>query len=294
MNFKTKINLFLVCLLLPLYLLASSNEAEVLKKQALLTREKSLNVSITYGNGFITISKLTTKNVYEGEFVYEKSRPDIRYDIVGDEGRLQVYFSGKVRKDSRDEDARNISSITNLYDNELRLHLSPEIPINLDLELGMIKGNLDLSGLKIQSLNMEIGVSKGTIVFDEPNPIKMENCTIEGGVGKLNIERLGNARVKNFSFEGGVGSYVLDFSGEYKLNTNANITIGMGKVTLYLPRYIGTRLKVDKSFLSSFSIDKIYKEGDYYYNDNWEKTRYNLDMKVEAGVGKVDVVWVDE
>ena len=87
---------------------------------------------------------------------------------------------------------------------------------------------------------------------------------------------------------------MLDFGGKYQQDMHANIEIGMGKVKLYLPKYVGTRIEVDKSFLSSFSIDEAYKKGDFYYNDQWEKTPYMLDMKVEAGVGKVDIIWVED
>lgn len=271
---------------------ADENSQQVLKKREPLTHEKSLTVFVKYGNGYINLKPATSKNAFEGEFVYWKNRPEVRYEIVGDEGRLNVYFSGKLRKE--DDESRNIMSLSKLYDNELDLSLTPRVPVDLDLELGVIKGTLDFGGLRIKNLRMEVGVSTADMLFMEPNPVSLQSCTIEGGVGKLMIEKIGNANVEDFSFEGGVGSYVLDFSGEFKQNIGANIDLGMGKVKLYLPRYIGTRIKVDKSFLSSFSIDDIYKKNDYYYNENWEKTKYSLDLKIQTGVGKIEVIWVDK
>ncbi len=281
-----------VLLLIPATFFAKDNNDEVLKKQAPLTREKSVTVNVKYGNGYIDFNKTKADNVYEGEFKYAKYRPDVRYEVVGDEGLLDIHFSGKLKKD--DDNLGSLTSLNNIYDNELLLSLTPEVPLDLNLELGVIKGNLDFSGLKINNLDLEIGVSKGIIFFDEPNSISLENCSIEGGVGKFKIKKLGNANIRSLFFEGGVGSYELDFSGEYQQNLRANIELGMGKVKLYLPRYIGTRVEVSKSFLATCSIDEVYKKDDYYTNDNWNNTRYNLDLKIETGVGKIDVVWVDK
>ncbi len=67
----------------------------------------------------------------------------------------------------------------------------------------------------------------------------------------------------------------------------------MGKLVLYLPRHIGIRLSVDQSFLSSLEVDEVFKNGDVYTNEKWEKTKYNLDLDIESGVGKIEVIWVE-
>ncbi len=275
-------------------ILAADKEQQVLKKQEPLTREKRLAVSIDYGNGYISFGKTEADNIFEGEFVYNETRPAVRYEVVGDEGRLDIHFSGKLKKEGDEDRTQSITSLNEIYDNELYLNLSPKVPVDLECDLGVIKGKMDLGGLKLKSLNLKIGVSKGSILFEKPNPVTMESCELEGGVGKFMVEKLGNANIRDFNFKGGVGSYVLDFSGEYRQDVSASIELGMGKVTLYLPRYIGTRLKIDKSFLSTCSIDDVYKKDDYYTNDNWQKTQYSLDMNIDAGVGKIDVVWVDD
>jgi hypothetical protein len=257
-----------------------------------LTKEKLVKVSIKYGNGFIDIGSLDNDNVYEGEFLYKGYKPDVEYEVIGDEGRLDVHFSGDVSERGGDEDSKHLNSLDELYDNEMILHFNKKVPLDFDLDFGVIKGDMDLSSLRIQNIKMEVGVSKSSVFFNEPNKTSMDEFSIEGGVGKLEIDKLGNANVKSFDFEGGIGSYELDFSGNYQQDLAAHIELGMGKMTLYLPENIGTRLKVDKSFLSSFSIDDVYKDGDMYTNDKWGKTKYSLDMSIETGVGKIDVEWV--
>ncbi|UCF63089.1 MAG: hypothetical protein JSW33_11000 [bacterium] len=256
------------------------------------SREKNMVVFIKYGNGYLNIAKSDPKMVFDGEFLYAEYKPDVRYEVVGDEGRLDIRFSGDVR-DQDEEDSKHIDSVDKLYENEMNLKFSPRVPLDLNMDLGVIKGDLDFSGLMVEKFDIEVGVSKAEIYFNEPNPTSIESFDIEGGVGKLRIEKLGNANIQEMSFEGGIGSYELDFSGKYQQNLYAKMELGMGKLTLYIPRKIGTRISVDRSFLSSFSIDEAYKSGDVYTNDRWEKSKYQIDLDIESGVGKIDVIWVD-
>jgi hypothetical protein len=289
---KRDITIFIVMVFTCL-LLAKDNERGTLSKKEPLTREKALVVSLKYSNGYITIGKCESQNVYEGEFIYSDYRPDIRYDIVGDEGRLDIHFSGDTKGGEEDQESGNINSLNELYKNELTLNFTNKAALDLDLDLGVVKGEVDLSGLKVGNLNLEMGVSKTTVLFSEVNQTSMKSFDIEGGVGKLSVENIGNANTSEFSFEGGVGSYELGFGGDYQKNLQGEISLGMGKMVLYLPRHIGTRLSVDKSLLSSLEIDEVFKNGDVYTNDKWKKTKYGLDLNIETGLGKIEIVWVD-
>jgi hypothetical protein len=282
-----------IVLIFAFLLLAKDNERSTLSKKEPLTREKTLVVSLKYSNGYITVGKSESQYVYEGEFTYSDYRPDIRYDIVGDEGRLDVYFSGEMRESEEDRGSGDIHSLNELYKNDLTLRLTNKAVLDLDFDLGVVKGEVDLSGLNISNLDLEMGVSKTTVRFSEVNQTAMKSFDIEGGVGKLTIENLGNANISEFFFEGGVGSYELNFAGEYQQSLQGEISLGMGKIVLYLPRYIGTRLSVDKSLLSSLEVDEVFKNGDVYTNDKWEKTKYNLDLNIETGLGKIEVIWVE-
>lgn len=289
---KIKYSLIVLFLFLLTTSFAADKERGRYNTEESLTKEKLVKVSIKYGNGFIDIGSLDNNNVYEGEFLYKEYKPDVEYEVIGDEGRLDIHFSGDVSESGGEEDSKHLSSLDELYDNEMILHFNKKVPLDFDLDFGVIKGDLDLSSLKIRNIKMEVGVSKSSIFFNESNKTYMDEFSIEGGVGKLEIDKMGNANMKSFDFEGGIGSYELDFSGNYQQDLNAHIELGMGKMTLYLPQNIGTRLTVNKSFLSSFSIDDVYKDGDVYTNDNWGKTKYSLDMSIETGVGKIDVEWV--
>jgi len=281
--------LFLIIWLIPG--IAEDKQSGKLTLEEPLSREKNMVVFIKFGNGYLNLGQAADKTAFEGEFYYKEFKPDVRYEVVGDEGRLDIRFSGDMRDD--EEDSKHIDSIDKLYDNEMNLNFSPKIPLDLDLDFGVIKGDLDFSGLQVKNIDIEVGVSKADIYFEKPNKVTMESFNIEGGVGKLHIEKLGNANLKEMTFEGGIGSYELDFSGEYQQDLYGDMELGMGKLILYIPRNMGTRISVDQSFLSSLSIDETYKDGDVYTNDQWGKSKHNIDLDIETGVGKIEVIWTD-
>ncbi len=257
------------------------------------TYEKSVYARITVNNGTIYINKAKSNQVFNGEFIFTKRPPMVDYEIVGDEGRLSVRVTDKVYKRKESDEENYDIEMDRVYENECYLNFSPGVPLTIKMELGVIKGEVDLGGLELKDVKISTGVSQASIDFNDRNPIRLENLKIENGVGKLKVYRIGNANFSNFDFEGGVGKYVLDFDGEYSRDASVNVEIGMGKLTIYLPRNIGVRIEVDKSFLSSLEIDKVYKEHNFYYNDLWDTDKPKLDLHIDSGVAKIEVEWIE-
>lgn len=283
-------------LFLTSFLFVGSNfakENNKINESANRTSEKSINVDISLGNGKLFLEKALDGKIFDGEFQYKDNLPEVNYEIVGETGRLTIRFDQqRFRTKGEENKFTRLSSLDNLYEDECRLKLSPDLPIILNLDLGVTKGDLKLGGLQLKEINLSSGVSKTNIDFGEPNPISLEYFDVETGVGAFEINNLGNANFKHFKFNGGIGDYVIDFAGDHYLDTKVDIAVGAGKVKIFVPRSSGVRMKVDKSFFCSFNIDDIYKKDDLYYNDKWGKTDNSLDMNLETGVGDFSVVWI--
>lgn len=257
--------------------------------------EKFVTASIQLSTGLIYINKAAASKVFSGEFLFTERPPMVDYEVVGDEGQLRVKFTDKKnhKKHYAEENSEYNVDIDEVYDRECYLSFSDQIPLALEMDLGVIKGEMDLGGLQLSDCKISTAVSKATMNFKDRNLRKLDNLNIENGVGKLQMYNLGNANFTEFVFEAGVGSYELDFSGDFSDDAEATIEIGMGKLEIFLPRNIGVRIKIDQSFLSSLDIDEVYKDGDYYYNDKWDSSAPKLDLNIDSGVAAVDIVWVD-
>jgi len=111
-------------------------------------------------------------------------------------------------------------------------------------------------------------------------------------VADLRVTGLGNARAGRIAFQGGVGATVLDFGGEWRRDATASVQMGVGSLTLRLPREQGVRIS-RTSFLTSFSAPGLERDGNSYVSANWESAPHRLTIDINAAMGSINVQWID-
>ena len=169
--------------------------------------------------------------------------------------------------------------------------MTDAVPLDINAELALGKGEFDLTGLKVKNFKLSTGASSVNLRCDEPNPERIDYMDIESGVGKLVATHLGNANFRRLKFSGGVGSYDLDFSGELHSEADVSIEVGLGAITIYIPENIGARIVSGDSWFSKIHLDSsfIERENDTYYTDNYSSAPGRLNIKVDAGLGSVTI-----
>jgi hypothetical protein len=86
----------------------------------------------------------------------------------------------------------------------------------------------------------------------------------------------------------GVGEARLDLSGERSRDCDVTIEGGVGSGRIILPRAIGVRARVEGG-IGSVSAHGLTKDGHYYTNDAYGKSPVTLNLKIEAGIGSIDL-----
>jgi hypothetical protein len=240
--------------------------------------ENRMDVHVRYGAGELLIRRGDPGELYRVNLHYDSDVFDPVVDYrsgdlqVGVEGR-----NGRVR-------------LRNTKAGELRLQLSPEIPLALNLDFGAVEADLDLGGLQVISLDVETGASDTEIRFEEPNPAVCDRFDISMGAAAFTARGLGNVGCDRLTAEGGVGDLTLDFEGAWPRDMDADITMALGSVTLVIPANIGVRVDKD-TFLTDFDRDGFYKSGDTYYSDSWETATRRLTIHLEGAFGSMSVRW---
>lgn len=161
-------------------------------------------------------------NLVEGTVTYniEDLRPD-------------VSRSGSSVKIT--QGAPKISITRDRVKNEWDMRLGND-PMELDLKIGAYDGTLDFSGVPLQRLAVTEGASKGTVVFNTPNPVRMDELSYTSGASNLTISGLLNANFDVMNFKGGAGNFTLDFGGNITADTRVNLDAGVGNFTITIPR----------------------------------------------------------
>ena len=163
------------------------------------------------------------------------------------------------------------------------------------MEIGFAECLIDLSGLSVADLSIDIGASECDLEFNRPNPVAIEMLDIDAGAGELKVEGLGNANFEEMRFDGGAGDFVLNFEGEFEGFKTARIDIGVGALRLELPRDLPVRIETDNSWLNSINIrgarlievdDGVYETRDY------DLANRGLEIDLDLGIGETEISWV--
>ncbi len=274
-------------LLLILVYLAYSNdplsEEKRYSKSISLQNERELKVNIEIGFSKLVIGSGEFDNVLSYDIVRKEKADNpekgIRYKIVDGIGYLEIK-SGE-NSSIKFGDVKSDKWILNFTD---------KIPISFDIEIGAGKGTLDFTNLKVKDLNISAGAGTVNLMFNKPNSQVIENINIESGVSKFRAYNLSNANFNYLKFSGGLGSYELDFSGQLQKEVDVDIEIGLGAITISIPRYIGAKVSREENWFSSFDIDDEF-EGDKseFTTPNYYDVNGKLNLRIKSGIGSVKV-----
>jgi hypothetical protein len=161
------------------------------------------------------------------------------------------------------------------------------------MEVGACDAEIDLGGIPLTELTMEVGAASGQIDFSEPNPERLKEISIEAGAASVTVLNIGNANFEEFSFEGGAGSFELDFRGEYKDEAEISIEIGVGSAEIILPKGIPIRIETgDPGWFSTidFHNDDLNEIDDgIYETEDFEDAGVRIYVKLDVGLGSIDV-----
>ena len=159
-----------------------------------------------------------------------------------------------------------------------------DVPMNLSLRAGAYDGTLDLSGLRLQRLDVQDGASSSEIRFDTLNLEEMQSLTYHSGASKVTFLGLANANFTQMTFEAGAGEYIFDFSGDLQRDATVNIKVGLSNVQILVPAGISAMVFVDDRLDSVSTEGAWIKESDHYVNDGGGS---QLTINVDMGVGSV-------
>jgi len=248
---------------------------------------RKIEASVEVGAGDITISSADISEVASVDVDYDPRRIDctVDYDVRGGTGRLRLE-SELLRK-------HNVDTDNNVWD----VVLSRRYPMMLEIEAGACDAQIDLGGLSLSELTLEIGAASGEIDFSTPNPVRMEKLSIDAGAASLEFTNLGNANFERCNFDGGAGSFELDFRGKYTDESEISIDIGLGSGEITLPRDVPVRIETgDPGWFSSveFHNDDLEEVDDgVYESDDYEDADIRILIELDVGLGSVDIYFRD-
>jgi len=244
-----------------------------------LEDEDEVRVQVQYGAGEFSVRSMDAGLLYRMSLEYDEDR----YEPVAEyeDHTLQVGI----------ESIRNGFGRRNRDGGRLDLELARGVPMDLDLEFGAVRAEVDLGGLALTGLELSTGASESAIDVSEPSTASMEVARFEVGAAEFEARRLGNLNAARIEVDAGVGSITLWLDGEWRQDARVGIDMGLGSLELRVPEGLGLELRKD-SFLTSLDSEGLVKRGDVYQSLDWDEAARRVTVDLDAAFGSVKVVWV--
>jgi N-terminal domain of toast_rack, DUF2154 len=210
-----------------------AGEMRTTSKTVPLGPEKSVDVEVKMGAGDLRVAKGSSA-LMNADFTYniDAWEPEVRYDATGDRGTLTI---------QQPSGTHNYRGRTH-YNWDLRFN--NHVPMEMNVNMGAGKANLNLAGLNLSQLNLNVGAGEADIDLDGAWQHDLV-AAIHGGVGKVTLHLpsdvgvratihggLGAIHAKGFSKKG--DAYTNSIYGKSQVNLNIQVEGGVGEVNLML------------------------------------------------------------
>ena len=243
--------------------------------------EQELEVNVRYGAGRFSVGPAESGVLYHMQIEYDEDvfRPIAEYQDrslqIGTESLGRHFWFGRDRGAG-----------------EMELALSRDVPMDLNMDFGAVRADIDLGGMRLTRLEINTGASQTVIDISEPNRETMSRASIDVGAAEFTVLNLGNLNTEVIEIDAGVGKIELGFTGEWRRNARVSVNMGLGSLVLRFPRGLGVRLVMD-TFLTSLDSEGLVKRGDAYYSLDYDDTEYQITVDVDAAFGSIRVAWVN-
>lgn len=150
---------------------------ESLQQQVGLAGAESVSVSVILGVGRLKLAGGADSLVDARlEYNIPDWKPTVSYRVDDGRGRLVIEQPSRVVGATWPGNVR--------YNWELKLN--PDVLMELEVDMGVGKSEVDLRGLNLRRFSLEAGVGEGSVDLSGPRPADLD-ATIKAGVGRLKL-----------------------------------------------------------------------------------------------------------
>jgi len=218
----------------------------------------TISADIEMGFGELNISG-GAENLLEAKFSYNVTEMKPELDFEGD--RIDVH---SPQVDIGFDSFLDMDDFQNVWD----LSFSDEIAIDLEIDLGAGRAQLDLGSLKVNELHL--GAGAGEVEVDLSNSTTLSELSIDAGVGEI----------------------TLDLHGDWPQGLRADVQAGVGEITIWLPSEVGVRVDVQGG-LTDIDTRGLDRSGRSYFNSAWGESDVEIRITINAGVGEINLMVVE-
>jgi hypothetical protein len=161
------------------------------------------------------------------------------------------------------------------------------VPMNLTIQAGAYRADLDLTALPLRALSISDGASQSEVNFGALDPESMNLFSYRTGASTVTLRNLVNADFQTMDFDGGAGDYTFDLGGQLQHPAALQIRAGVSSVRLLSPAGLNVRVTTQGA-LSSVQTDPGWQTDGSTYTHQGPGPL--LSISVEMGIGSLSLL----
>jgi hypothetical protein len=232
------------------------------------------SLELNFGAGELNVQPGASGVLIEGTAAYNVADFKPSVDVQG----------GVVKISTGNMEIRGFPSIRGKdFKNVWDLKLA-DVPLELVVNAGAYKGDLELGGLSLTQLEVNDGAADVRLEFSQPNKVEMQTLKYTTGASNVKLSGLSNANFTSMTFRSGAGNYTLDFSGSLQRDADVTISSGVSQVTVVVPEGISARVVFRGGLANINASGEWEKSGNEYLLSGSGPV---LTITVEMGAGNL-------
>jgi hypothetical protein len=208
-----------------------------------------LRLTVELAEGEFTVRKGPAGGQVQVEGTYAEGMYELTENTASDEAghsRTTIRFKSKAPMW-----ARILGGMGGEGPNRPRLTvlIPAGVPIDLSLRVGMAESRIDLGGLTLSDLGIDLSMGNHTLDFKEPVVGGVPRVRLNASMGNISIDNLGNTGAEAIEATGNMGNFTADLGGTWQPESAAelNFSQSMGQLTLRVP----SSVKLDANITDS-------------------------------------------
>ncbi len=127
--------------------------------------------------------------------------------------------------------------------NEVHITIPPDLPLLLEGKVAVGQSRIELGGLAVREVDLDLGVGEHSISFERPLPAPMERLDLSGSVGQLQVDGVGNASPLRVRVSSSIGSLGLDLNGSWLRDSEIDVRCGLGDCHVTTPHDVNVEVE---------------------------------------------------
>jgi hypothetical protein len=258
--------------------------------EELLENAESAHVILEPTIGKATVTPLSdSDNLFEADLAYVG---EVKFVVEDDETHKTVRLGQNVRKDVLQPIKDAIGSFSRREELKWDMRLTPNIPLDLQINSGVTANDFDLSGLQITRLRINGGTGKTDLNL--PTMGGEYPVDINSGTGELNVDVPAGAHIKLDAKNGTGATNIVIGSGA---TVKAHLSGGIGQCSVTVPADAGVRVKattglgkvnMPQSFIA-VKVEEFVATVGTWETPNYANAENKIDIQYEGGIGSFNI-----